>query len=188
MAVTQVGICNLALTRIGCDSITSITQETKSARLLNAIWDHKRDEFLRKHRWNFATKRATLAPTGADPEFGYDYEYDLPNDCLRVLEPDDSDESIDHVIEDGKLLCDESTLDLSYIYRNTNYAAWDSLAASAFAWELASEIAYSMTQSLALAESCEKKARAVLAEARNADGSEGTMGAVVANTWTDARR
>lgn len=186
MSVSKVSICNSALIKVGAERISSITQDTKSARILNALWDQVRDSVLRAHKWNFATKRVTLSPTSDSPDFGYDYVYDQPNDCLRVLNtfPD----SIDFVVEGRKILTDEETLDVLYICRHESEADWDSCFAEAMAWRLASEIAYNLTESNTLAVNCDKKYREVLAEARSMDGTEGTTEAIVSDDWTMARR
>jgi hypothetical protein len=186
MAITQIGICNSALTLLGCDLISSITQETKSARLLNGIWDLSRDEVIRAHRWNFATKRAVLAPTATAPDFEWDYAFDIPNDCLRILEPDSND--LQFVVENGQILCDEDSLNFKYVYRNEDESSWDASFARAMALYLAKEICYAMTQSLALTESIEKRYMMALAEAKFNDGSEGTMPDLESFSWTDVRR
>jgi hypothetical protein len=183
----QIGICNGALTAVGSDSISDITEPNKRARTLNAIWDATRQEVLAAHNWNPATMRATLAPNGNTPAHTYDYEYDCPNDCLRVvgLEPDD----IDFVVENKKVLCDEGeSIDVVYIFDQTDYSAWTPLMASAMEWKLAAKVAYAFTQSTTLADKCEKKFLAVLAEARSFDGAEGKMKALVSTSWIDARR
>ena len=41
-----VGICNLALTKLGAARITSLTDDTKQARALNAIYEATRDAEL----------------------------------------------------------------------------------------------------------------------------------------------
>jgi hypothetical protein len=186
MAVTQISICNSALIKIGCDRISSIGENKKSAILLNALWDQVRDSILRAHPWNFAIKRVALTPNGNTPAYDYDYEYDLPNDYLRLLDPDLND--IDFVVEDSKMLTNESTINMRYIYRNEDESSWDACFAECFAWRLAKEIAYAMTQSAALVELCEKSYAKALAEARSMDGAEGTMHELSVTTWTDARR
>jgi hypothetical protein len=187
MAVDQVAICNLALIKVGSFRISSIDEDTKPAILLKAIYEQKRDTMLRAHRWNFATKRSTLAPNATTPDFGFDYQYDLPSDCLRVLEPDS--EEIDFLIEgDRQLLCDETTLNLVYIYRNTDETSWDSLFQEAFASSLAADVCYALTQSAALADLRIKEAAAKLADARSIDGAEGSTRQIEIVTWTNARR
>jgi hypothetical protein len=192
VAVDQVSICNSALIKVGAARISSITQDRREAVLLNALWDQQRDYVLRAHKWNFATKRVTLAPTSDEPEFGYDYEYELPTDCLRFLATDPDD--IDYVVEangdgDSRVLrTNESSIDGLYIFRCDNISMWDSCFVEALAWKLAAEIAYPLTQSMTLSDSCFKKYMSILSEARSIDGAEGIMRDLVADTWTNARR
>ena len=186
MAVTTVSICNSALVKVGSDTISSLTQETKSARILNAIYEYVRDVVLRAHPWNFATKRAALTPTANVPTYEYAYEYDIPNDCLRVL--DEEYDDTDWVVEGAKILSNSSTLNIRYIYQNTDPSSYDSMFAEALSWRLAREVGYGLSQSTALMEMCDKQYRAVLAEARSMDAAEGTMKGLVVNDWTNARR
>ena len=186
MAVTQIKICNLALAKIGAARISDITQDTKSAILLNSIYELIRDQVLRAHPWNFATKRATISPNASTPDFEYDYTYDLPNDCLKVL--DTYPDNIEHVIEGRTILTNEETLDLKYIYQNTDESLWDSCFANAFAARLAQELAYSMTQSSTLVEQMKADYKNSLAEARAMDGTEGTLKGLEVDDWTDSRK
>lgn len=187
MAVTVVSICNSALIKVGAARISSITQNVKSAELLNAIFEATRDEVLRAHKWNFATKRVTLAPDADEPEFEWDYRYELPSDCLKFLDtyPDD----IDHVIEDGFILTDEAEeLLCSYIYRHEDPSAWDSLFAEALACKLAEKVGYALTQSSKIVEDMKAAYKAAIKEARTMDGGEGVLKGLTADTWTLARR
>lgn len=187
MAISQVSIANSALVKVGADRISSLSEDTRAAILINAIFEQIRDQVLRDHPWNFAMTRAALAPNATEPAFEYDYTYDLPNDCLRVYRtfPD----TIDYVVEGRTILTDEAeTLYVQYIYRHEDPSAWSADFAEAFAWKLASEVAYPLTQSLALAGTCREEYKRVLAEARSIDGSEGILRGLQADVWTDARR
>lgn len=185
MPVTQVSVCNSALVKVGADRISSITQNTKSAILLNAIFNQTRDNVLRAHPWNFAMKRATLAPTSTTPEFEWDYQYDKPSDMLRVWEtyPDD----IPHIIEGEKILTDESSLDVRYIYRQDDPATWDACFAEALAWNLAEQIALALTGSLNIQKACADGYKRALAEARSMDGMEGAIKGLEIDDWILAR-
>lgn len=58
---TDVQICNLALTRIGHESIASLNASgNKAERWFAANYDLIRSSLLREHQWRFATKRAVL--------------------------------------------------------------------------------------------------------------------------------
>lgn len=188
MSVTVVGICNDALIGIGSDRISSITEDTRRAQLLNTLFEPTRDEVLSKHPWNFAIKRVTLAANSTTPDSEYTYSYDIPNDSLRVLDMPEST-GIDWVEEDGQILTNESSsIKIRYIYRNTDPTKWSPSFADALAWRLGGKIAYALTQSLALFDYCEKKFKTVVQEARTVDGQTGKIKAFIADDWTDRRR
>jgi hypothetical protein len=70
MAASEVAIANLALSELGQEpiseavsAITDIVANTKFKRHLTAVFGVTRDEVLRAHPWNFASKRVTLAAT-----------------------------------------------------------------------------------------------------------------------------
>lgn len=188
MALSQVMVCNLACIEVGAARISSIDDDVKQAILLKAIWEQKLRAFLRGHRWNAATKRALLAPTSTTPDFGYDYAYDIPNDSVRVLEPDPTDNSDDFVVESNQILTDDDTLEMIYIWYNDDPSSWDASFAFAFAAELAATICYAMTQSATLRDALVKRAADALREARTIDGQEGKAPEVEISTFRDAGR
>jgi hypothetical protein len=193
MPVTKTGICNSALVKVGADIISAITQNTASAIALNAIYDSVRDEELRKHPWNFAIKRALLAPTSTTPTYNFDYEYDVPNDCLRILDLSDDvdsegDDDFEFQIEGGKLLSNESSLYVRYIRREDDESEWDACFAEVMAWRLAREVAYKLTQSVTLVDAMQKGYEQAIKEARTCDAMEGTMKLLIADKWVDARK
>ena len=57
---TQVDICNLALRRLGAQTISSITEGTKNADHCSAFWEYVLDEVLEDYPWNFAKKHRRL--------------------------------------------------------------------------------------------------------------------------------
>jgi len=113
MAQSIVDICNLALQKVGAARILSITDNSREARSCSVAYDSCRRDELRKHPWNFAVKRVVLAPDTAAPAFGFDYQFTLPADCLRVLLPRDN--TLDWVVEGRKLLTNwsASPIDIS---------------------------------------------------------------------------
>lgn len=181
----QISICNSALVKVGADRISSIDEDNKRAKILKATWDETRDAALRAHPWHFAKKRVTLVPIATAPAWGYDYQFNVPNDCLKLLttEPDD----LDFITENSLILANESSLNLLYLYRHVDWSKWDSMFAEAMAWRFASDIAYALTQSIALVQQCEKKFQNMLAEARSANGSEGVIKGLEADDWTRSR-
>lgn len=63
---TELEIVNLALSRVGDVRISAypaVSADGKAGRAVNAAWPTIRDEVLRAHSWNFATKRDELTWT-----------------------------------------------------------------------------------------------------------------------------
>lgn len=145
VARSKTSIGNQSLGLLGLPPIANIdTEQTKPAKLLRTFWDDTLDEALRSHPWNFATRRKVLSPLAASPEFGYSAAFQLPSDWLRSL---DLGDVRDYMHEGGRILCNASALELRYIYRVTDITQWDALFLGAFTRNLASKLAYPLTQS-----------------------------------------
>lgn len=190
MAITQIGICNSALAKVGQAPISSISQETRAAQIINSLFDLLQDEVMASHPWNFAIKRVTLSPTATTPVYEYDYEYDIPNDCLRILEleTDVTMIGMDWVVEGKKILSNDATINIRYIYRNTDYNSWSPPFAEVMAWRIAMEIAYALTQSSERERACGESYRATLALSRSTDGAEGVLRGLIADEWLASRK
>jgi len=78
-------ICNRAITEIGGYPIQALTEQTKEAQTCSLLYAPARDEVLRAHPWNFATRRVTLALL-SETYTGWTYAYQYPTDCLLVRE------------------------------------------------------------------------------------------------------
>ena len=87
----ETNIINAALRRIGGERITSRTDGSKNANVANDLYDEIRDDLLRSHPWNFATKRVKLAQSATDPVFEFDHAYPLPFDWMRTVSVHDND-------------------------------------------------------------------------------------------------
>ena len=158
-------ICQLALDYLQEDNqepIVDIDNPTTDIEVTFARWyDTTRRSLLRKKPWNFAIKRAVLNPTGQTPAFGYQNEYDLPNDFIRFLTIEDpgifSKRFLtDYVLESNKILTDSTNsaqqtsseiLNLRYIFDVTSITAMDPIFIDLFAIDLAENVAYKFTVS-----------------------------------------
>lgn len=186
MASSAVEICNEALALVGAAPITSLSQQTTEARLLNQLYTPTRDQLLTSHPWNFATKRVALSADPTPPAFGFAYRFALPSDCLRVLGVDlYSDDQ--WKIENGYLLCDSSAVSIKYISKITTEATFSINFCEALAYKLASKIAYPLVQSSTLAKSLFDLYVTHLRDARSMDAQEGGIEQVEANEWIDSR-
>ncbi len=83
---SDVGICRLALSKLGTDStIESFTEDSAEARECDLWYNTALDAILTANPWKFATKRLTLAAHGDDPPDGvWGFRYQYPADALKL--------------------------------------------------------------------------------------------------------
>ena len=181
-----VGICNIALSNIGDEKISSLTDNNDRARACDLRYEDTRDSVLRAHPWNCATTRVELAVSTDAPVWGFTYKYALPSDCLRVL--DVYDYTVPFSIEGRFLLTDNSTGKLKYIARITDPNVYDILLQQAIGIRLAAEIAEALTGRTEVKQEMYQKYLLILSEARGVDSQEKGMPMVIeANDFINAR-
>ena len=166
-----VQMCNSALNQLGAASITSLTDNSKNARLCNERYETIRDAVFRSHPWNSLIKRQQLAQDTATPAWGFKYQFTLPSDSLRVLAIDAYNS--DYKVEGRKILSNESTIKLIYVSTITDPNEMDVLLRETISASLAADLAYSITANLQVSGLMAEKYQAKLSEARHSDASEG---------------
>ncbi len=191
---SNVDICNSALNMVGASIITSLSEDSKAARICNQRYTFVRDAVMRAHPWNCLIRRVKLGRDATAPAYKFAFRYPLPADpyCLRVLTvSDDGDEERDDIefkIEGNRyLLTDQGTMYIQYISRDEDPNQYDFLLIEALSARLASDIAYALVGSSTLAANMFAMYEIKLKEARFADAQEGTPDAIIANTFTQAR-
>ena len=151
MALSKIDVCNHALLKVGADLIASLDTSSatdegviRSATLCNVFYDQALEETLRLYPWNCCTKRATPTKLATAPAFGYDNAFQIPNDCMRIINIFDNvnqyDGEMRWTIEGDHILCDYSTIYLKYIAKPTSVGILDPLAMQAFICVLASKL------------------------------------------------
>ena len=198
---SKVDIANFALNSIGASTISSLTENTKAAIVINQRFDSVRDAVFRSHPWNSLITRATLSKDSSSPTFGYENQFILPTDpfCLRVLEfsngtltyPMDNMTSIDgspvFVIEGRKLLTNEGTVKIKYVGQVTDTTQYDSNLTETLSARLAHEICYAITGSTSLMTQTYQLYQEKLKEARFVDATEGAPQRMEASDFIEAR-
>jgi hypothetical protein len=191
---SAVDVCNSALNLVGANNITSLTEDSKAARVCNQRYEFVRDNTFRAHPWNCLITRKSLAQDATTPVYKYAYRYTLPTDpyCLRVLSvSDDGDNErydVDYQIEAGRyLLTDEGTMNIRYIGRLTDPTEWDIGLVETIAARLASDIAYPLIGSSSFAQDMFAMYEMKLKDARHSDATEGYPDAIIADTYTASR-
>ena len=189
---STVDMCNSALNLLGASTISSLTEDTKNARLCNQRYEPIRDRVFRSHNWNCLIKRVQLAQDSTGPVVEYTYGYTLPTDCLRVLKihngsTDSIASSLDFKVEGRKIVTDITTIYLVYVALITDPNEYDTYLREAVSHQLAADIAYAITNNSTLANNYMTRADERLREARFIDATENSLDTVEANEFTDAR-
>jgi hypothetical protein len=148
MATSVVAICNRALDLIGQSPIASLTDPTNTAAACLRNYDQSRDAVLRSYPWNSATRRVALPALSAAPAWGFARKFQLPVDCLRVLDSEGDLHGTRWRREGNTILTDAGApLRLRYIARVADPAELDPMLSDLIALHLASQIAYLITGS-----------------------------------------
>jgi len=166
---SDVEVVNHALIFLGQPPIQTIGDPTPpSSATAGVLFTPALEETLRAHPWNFAIKRVALAPLATAPAYGYSYQYARPADWLRTLECS----ADDYRHEGDKILCNDSSLQLRYVFREVSIDKWDALACAALARNLATKLAYPLTKSTTQQQAQWEMYAAVLQQARSVDAQE----------------
>lgn len=187
---SRVSISNLALTILGADRITALEDNTENAKRLNAIYDYCLEDVLRAHPWNFAIIRQQLALLSSTPIFGYEYEFQLPSDCLRVIEVNDGTSVITGFkIEGRKLLSDYDSVNIKFIGKIADPNQYTSQFVFVLSSRLAAEIAYAVTNNKATADQMFQLYAARLQQAKETDAQESdSVNVIDQDLWTIENR
>lgn len=189
MAATEVSICNLALTRCGHDTISSLTEGSKAARMCNLHYEPARDALLEDALWNFSILRATLSQDATAPNHEFAYRYLLPTDFIRMVRTyNEALEYFDEYrIENGYLLTDEGEVKIEYVGKVTDPAKFPPAFVDVLAQRVAAEIAMALTDNASAVDNLWKVYDVKLRSARFSDSVQGTPRDIIADTWTGSR-
>jgi hypothetical protein len=185
-------ICNSALNLLGASTISSLSDDSKNARLCNQRYEPIRNKIFRSHPWNCLIRRVELAQDATVPAIEYDYSYTLPSDCLRVLKihngsTDSISSDLEYKIEGRKLVTNQGTIYLVYVALVTDPNEFDVALQEAIAAQMAADLAYAITNNATLAKNYQEQADERLREARFVDATENSLGVIESNEFVDAR-
>lgn len=181
-----IDICNKALDKIGQDPIVSLADGNKAANLCNRNWPLIRDQVLRDHPWNFAVKRATLAPLSTAPVWGFTAAFQLPSDNLRLLEVRDL--STDEFQLEGQTIqANQTVLYIRYIRRVEDPNVYDTLFSDTVATRLAAELCESLTNSTSKKKGLFDEYEDSITRAKRVDGQENPPQQYEEDDWIKVR-
>lgn len=167
---TQVGICNLALSRLGVQQdISNINDATSTARACKKVYDQCREHILRERPWPFAQRYVTLALVSEAPNIDWSFAYRYPANFLRVnrIMPTNTTVALPSIYADleyvpnykqtvpwqegsdtqGKLIyTDQELAQAVGTYDCDDESQYDPLFVDCLAYKLAYELAMSLTK------------------------------------------
>lgn len=195
-----VSICNNALLILGEDSINALTDDNNRARALTTAYEQVRDDAIRAHSWNFAIIRVRLPALATVPEFGFSLEYQLPNDCLRVIQVSDFDVGPDmsdlrsaptevFSLEGRKIRTNlAAPLPIRYLGQIVDPSLFDANFADKLSGDLAERCCYRITNSTEKEAECRIAQARALRKAARANAFERASQYATDDTWVAARR
>jgi hypothetical protein len=144
MSFSKVQLSSNALILLGDSPISSFTEEGAGAVTASNLYESSYLSILSSHRWNFATKKATLAKLTALPKNEYKYQFQMPTDMVLLITTYPTSR---YRILGDKLYSDSSTVEIDYIYRITE-DKFPAYFIKAFEFYLASQFAIPITEDL----------------------------------------
>lgn len=92
MSISKTDVINAGLLLVGAEKLFLPSDDSKGARLSTAMYEIiLRETYDLPINWQFAIARSELAQLSTAPDFGYDYQYQLPSGCQRVVAVVDED-------------------------------------------------------------------------------------------------
>lgn len=198
MTITQLGLYNEALSvHIGERTLASLTENREPRRVLDSVYADVLDDCIEAGYWKHARRTVELtANTGLSPDFGYEYAFDIPSDCLQFyiigVTEDLRPPLNDYVNENGYLRTRFDTIYMTYISNDATYglsmAKWAPSFRRWVAAELAARVAMRITQSVETTAMIEKRAGKLKRIALSKDALDGPNPEKMTGSWVQARR
>ncbi len=157
---------------LGAKTINTMADTTDRGVACANLYPDVRDTLLRSHPWNCCIKRKQIAPNADAPLYDYSYSYNLPSDWLKTLSVGEYGGEVDFKTEGRKILCNESSLLLRYVFRNEDVSTWDTSLVEAMTIAMAERLSYAITSSASMQANMAQKLQMTLKRARAEDGQD----------------
>lgn len=196
---TKIDVANLAALKLGAEWISSFNDETKFARSIKLCYDRLLYAELAKNRWAFAIKRASLPALANAPAWGFERQFLLPVDCLRLdwvngagrseyLANFLPDSTSPFKVEGSNILTDlEAPLQIRYVGKIDNPELWDPCFLDAFAARLAAEVCEAVTQSDSKKKMLWSEYESSIATARRMSAIQNPPSSIPDDSWNESR-
>ncbi len=179
-ALSEVAICNLALSWLGANLITSFDDSSTESKLCSANYAPLRDAVLEAYQWSFATQRTRYgAVVPEDDDDAYELlRFQIAPDVLRILRvSSDTDFTevgrIEWQVELGHILAVETPIFVMELVRVEETTQFSPMFTQALAARLAADLAAPITESVKKQEVMYALYLTKLDEAKTLDSMQG---------------
>ena len=190
---SETEIANLALVPLlGCERITSLSDNQTEAVVMNASYSHCRNAVLEERAWTFAAGRAIWTPTADAVPFGYTYSYLIPTTVLKIFDVSErsngsTSSSFMWVREGDRILTNASQIYVRYLNEVTNTSIFSAGFINALSLYLAWYTCIALTESRTLKDGLRGEYENALIDAGTADGMQGRREKIRNNALLNAR-
>jgi hypothetical protein len=187
--VSEVSICNQALSWLGQNAILSLDDESVAAEWMNNNYPFIRDAVTEERMWTFATARYKSV-TATATEWGH-YVHDVPLGWLSVyrvfLDQRGLNQFTDYRVESNGILASVDTLWLWGLERVVDTGKFSTMFTQALAARIAADAAIPLTQNRQLQIDMWALYGDKLAAAAARDGQQGTNDKITQTTLVNSR-
>jgi hypothetical protein len=183
MAVSEVSISSNALVLLGGQPISSFTDDSTESQIAALLYKTTYESMLTETQWHFATRYTQLARHVEVPEADWSYKFQLPSDCLYVVEA-----SVDNYeIYERNLYANIREVGINYVYapKEINLPPF---FIKALEYNLASQFAIPLTGNTTRADFYTQKYMFWLKKARFADASQRPASFIRSAPYISVRR
>ena len=180
--VSEVAICNYALSLLGEAPIISLQDNSAPAELCRSMYPVVRDAALEAHNWTFAVKWFDL-PLATEPGLGYfQNRFPLPVDYLRVISVGNSpSRTTPYEIEGNAIVSNDAKCLTKMVVQITDTFKFSPMFVHALSAFLAAELAIPIASSAQLQQQMFQMYGVKLTEAVSRDQIQGTSKRITAS-------
>lgn len=186
-------IANVALRLLKAQKIV-FSDGSKNANVVDDVFEDTREDLLRSHNWNFATKRVKLTAGGTAPTFEFDNAFLFPADWLRTVSVHDNDAGAgallyrhEEVNSVGSIITSADEVWMRYIYDLSTSTLMPADFRMAFSYALAVAMPGISNLSASREDLLERSATRVLRRAKHADAVGSSPESRPAGSWVTVR-
>lgn len=155
--ISNVRICNMALSNIGAKStIESLTENSAEAKECSLWYDYSRLQTLEIYDWNFARRRLTLTTHSDDAPSGvWEYRYQYPSDCVNLrklqnaggdlIDPIPFEIELDDNLDNKSIVTDLDEAIAVYTMDLTEVSLFSPLFVDMLSFAISSHLAFALT-------------------------------------------